>query len=109
VDGLIRLMETPDDVTGPVNLGNPIEFTIRQLAEMVIALTGSSSKIVSRPLPEDDPKQRCPDIGLAQKLLAWTPRVQLNEGLLKTIEYFEQLLSSDQKGASPVRSSKRGR
>jgi UDP-glucuronate decarboxylase len=109
VDGLIRLMETPDDVTGPVNLGNPVEFTIRQLAEMVIALTGSSSKIVSRPLPEDDPRQRCPDIGLAQKLLAWEPRVQLREGLMKTIEYFELLLSSDQKGEPSVGSSKRGR
>ena len=66
VDGLLRLMETPDDVTGPVNLGNPGEFTIRQLAEMIIALTGSSSKIVYRPLPEDDPRQRCPDISLAK-------------------------------------------
>ena len=91
-------METPDDVTGPVNLGNPVEFTIRQLADMVIALTGASSKIVFRALPEDDPKQRCPDIGLAQKILAWEPRVQLEEGLLKTIAYFEQLLSSDQTG-----------
>ena len=109
VDGLIRLMETPDDVTGPVNLGNPIEFTIRQLAEMVIALTGSSSKIVSHPLPEDDPKQRCPDIGLAQKLLAWAPRVELNDGLMKTIEYFEQLLSSDQKNEARLRSSQPSR
>ena len=95
VDGLMRLMETPEEVTGPVNLGNPVEFTIRQLAESVIALTGSSSKIVNRPLPEDDPKQRQPDIGLAQELLKWTPRVQLQEGLRKTIEYFEELLSSD--------------
>jgi UDP-glucuronate decarboxylase len=109
VDGLIRLMETPDDVTGPVNLGNPIEFTIRQLAERVIALTGSSSKIVSRPLPEDDPKQRCPDIGLAQKLLAWAPGGTECEGLMKTIEYFEHLLSSDQKSEPSVRSSNRGR
>jgi UDP-glucuronate decarboxylase len=97
VDGLIRLMGTPDDVTGPVNLGNPNEFTIRQLAESVIALTGSSSKIVYRPLPEDDPKQRCPDIGLAKTLLAWEPRIQLRDGLMKTIEYFDQLLRSEPK------------
>src|SRR5499426_748102 len=95
VDGLMRLMETPDDVSGPVNLGNPVEFTIRQLAETVIALTGSSSKIAYRPLPEDDPQQRCPDISLAKELLAWAPRVQLSDGLMKTIEYFERLLSSD--------------
>jgi UDP-glucuronate decarboxylase len=94
VDGLMRLMDTPDDVTGPVNLGNPIEFTILQLAETVIALTRSSSKIAYRPLPEDDPRQRCPDIGLAQELLEWTPRVQLRDGLMKTIEYFEQVLRS---------------
>jgi len=100
VDGLMRLMETPEEVTGPVNLGNPVEFTIRQLAESVIALTGSSSKIVNRPLPEDDPKQRQPDIGLAQELLKWTPRVQLQEGLRKTIEYFEELLSSDRADAA---------
>jgi UDP-glucuronate decarboxylase len=91
----MRLMDTPDDVSGPVNLGNPVEFTIRQLAETVIALTGSSSKIAYRPLPEDDPRQRCPDISLAQKLLAWAPRVQLRDGLMKTIEYFERLLRSD--------------
>src|SRR5512132_2989501 len=92
VNGLILLMETPDDVTGPVNLGNPVEFTIRQLAETVIALTGSSSKIVCRPLPEDDPRQRCPDISLAKKLLTWEPRIQLQDGLVKTIDYFERLL-----------------
>ena len=100
VDGLMRLMETPEEVTGPVNLGNPVEFTIRQLAESVIALTGSSSKIVNRPLPEDDPKQRQPDIGLAQELLKWTPRVQLQEGLRKTIEYFDELLSSNHADAA---------
>jgi UDP-glucuronate decarboxylase len=92
VDGLSRLMETPDDVTGPVNLGNPVEFTIRQLAELVIELTGASSKIVCRPLPQDDPKQRCPDIGLAKSLLGWEPQVQLRDGLAKTIDYFERLL-----------------
>jgi UDP-glucuronate decarboxylase len=91
-----------------VNLGNPVEFTIRQLAESVITLTGSSSKIVHRPLPEDDPKQRCPDIGLAKELLAWEPGVQLQDGLMKTIEYFEQLLRSDPKDERlPIRSAKR--
>jgi len=92
VEGLIRLMETPDDVTGPVNLGNPIEFTIRQLAEIVIEMTGASSKIKSQPLPQDDPKQRRPDIGLAKSLLAWDPQIQLREGLKKTIDYFDKLL-----------------
>src|SRR5262245_19646683 len=107
VDGLMRLMGTPDEVTGPVNLGNPVEFTIRQLAETVIALTGSSSKIVYRPLPEDDPRQRCPDISLAQKLLAWGPQVQLRDGLMKTIEYFERLLGSETKDERlPVRLAK---
>jgi UDP-glucuronate decarboxylase len=107
VDGLMRLMQTADDVTGPVNLGNSVEFTIRQLAEMVITITGSSSKIVHRPLPEDDPRQRCPDISLAQKLLAWAPRVQLRDGLTKTIEYFEQLLRSDPRDERlPIRSAK---
>jgi UDP-glucuronate decarboxylase len=95
VEGLIRLMETPDEVTGPVNLGNPVEFTIKQLAEAVIALTGSSSKIVYHPLPQDDPKQRQPDISLARSLLQWSPTVQLEEGLKKTIEYFERNMSSE--------------
>ena len=92
VDGLMRLMATPDELTGPMNLGNPVEFTIGQLAELVIALTGSSSKVIYRPLPHDDPKQRCPDIGAAQQHLAWAPRVELRQGLAKTIAYFEQLL-----------------
>jgi UDP-glucuronate decarboxylase len=95
VEGLLRLMETPDNVTGPVNLGNPVEFTIRQLAEQVIELTGSSSKIVFHPLPQDDPKQRRPDIGLAQSLLAWQPTVQLHDGLKKTIAYFDKLLREE--------------
>jgi UDP-glucuronate decarboxylase len=92
VDGLIGLMETPDEVTGPVNLGNPNEFSIRQLAETVIELTGSSSKLVTRPLPEDDPKQRQPDITKARALLGWQPRVELREGLTKTIRYFESVI-----------------
>src|SRR5215207_2764953 len=102
VEALLRLMNTPHDVTGPVNLGNPAEFTIRQLAEMTISLTGSASKIVYRPLPQDDPKQRCPDISKAQELLGWAPRVQLREGLMKTIEYFEQLLASEEPATAPA-------
>jgi UDP-glucuronate decarboxylase len=90
-------METPVEVTGPVKLGNPVEFTMLQLAQEVIALTGSSAKIVHRPLPVDDPRQRCPDISQAQEVLAWAPQIQLRDGLVKTIAYFEQLLRSDVK------------
>lgn len=93
IDGFIRLMDSPDTVTGPVNLGNPVEFTIRQLAEQVIALTGSKSKMEFRPLPADDPKQRQPDISRARKTLGWEPKVPLEEGLKKTIAYFDDLLS----------------
>jgi UDP-glucuronate decarboxylase len=89
VDGLIRLMETPADVTGPINLGNPAEFTIRRLAETVLEMTGSRSEMVFRPLPEDDPRQRQPDIGLATRVLGWTPTTPLAEGLKPTIAYFE--------------------
>jgi len=85
-------MNTPDDFTGPVNLGNPDEFTIHELAEKVIALTGSKSKLVFKPLPSDDPMQRCPDITLAQKKLGWTPTVALQQGLEQTIAYFRNLL-----------------
>jgi UDP-glucuronate decarboxylase len=95
VDGLIRLMDTPPDITGPVNVGNPAEFTITELAQMLISLVGSRSKIVHRALPENDPKQRQPDISLAQELLGWKPRVALKEGLMRTIKYFEQLLSDE--------------
>ena len=90
VEGLIRLMETGDGVVGPVNLGNPEEFTIRQLAEIVVEITGSASKIVHRPLPTDDPKQRQPEIGRAQELLGWRPTVPLRVGLTKTAAYFEE-------------------
>jgi len=89
VEGLIRLMETPDTVTGPINLGNPSESTILDLAQKIIALTGSKSRIVLRPLPADDPRQRNPDITQARDLLSWEPRIRLEEGLLKTIAYFE--------------------
>jgi UDP-glucuronate decarboxylase len=94
VDGLIRLMDTADEVTGPVNLGNPGEFTIRQLAEMVIEMTGSSSRIVHRPLPTDDPKQRRPDISKAQELLGWEPKIALREGLRAAIAYFERFVAA---------------
>ena len=95
IEGMVRLMNTSDDVTGPVNVGNPGEFTIRELAEKVIKLTGSKSKLVFKPLPQDDPRQRKPDITLAKKLLDWEPKVPLEEGLKKTIVYFEKLLSGN--------------
>jgi len=92
IEGIVRLMNTPDDFTGPVNLGNPAEMTIRELAEKVIEMTGSRSRIDNRPLPQDDPIQRQPDIALArEKLGGWAPRVALEPGLRKTIDYFEAL------------------
>jgi UDP-glucuronate decarboxylase len=93
IDGLVRLMATPANVTGPVNVGNPTEFKVIELAQMTLDLIGSRSRIVHRPLPENDPKQRQPDISLAQKLLDWKPHVPLKEGLAKTIAYFERLLA----------------
>ena len=95
IDGMMKLMNTPDEVTGPVNVGNPGEFTILQLAELVIELTDSKSRIVRMELPSDDPKQRRPDITLAEKLLGWRPTTPLREGLTRTIEYFDELLKSD--------------
>ncbi len=92
VDGLIKLMNSPDDFTGPVNLGNPGEFSILELAHKVIELTDSKSKIVFNPLPEDDPTQRQPDIGLARSSLSWDPNIPLDNGLKKTIEYFKSLI-----------------
>lgn len=94
VEGMIRMMDnTPDDFTGPVNIGNPNEFTMHELAELVIELTGSKSKIVYKPLPDDDPKMRKPDITLARKVLnGWEPRIQLREGVTKTIAYFDEVL-----------------
>ncbi|HWR04921.1 MAG TPA: UDP-glucuronic acid decarboxylase family protein [Humidesulfovibrio sp.] len=93
VDGLVRLMEnTPDDFTGPVNLGNPREFTILELAEKVIALLGSRSKIIHKPLPQDDPMQRKPDITLAKSALGWEPQIRLEEGLKPTVDYFRRVL-----------------
>ena len=93
IEGMMRLMEHPS-CTGPMNLGNPVEFTIRQLADEVIALTGSKSRIIEKPLPSDDPKQRQPDISMAKKELGWEPTVPLREGLVQTIGYFEKLLSA---------------
>jgi len=92
IDGLVRLMKTPAEVTGPINIGNPVEFTMLALAQNVIELTNSRSKIVHRPLPQDDPRQRQPDITKAKSLLGWTPRVGLRDGLVKTIAYFEQMV-----------------
>jgi len=94
IEGLIRLMNTDDDVTGPINLGKPGEFTILELAEKVMDLTSSKSDIIFKPMPIDDPMQRKPDITLARKFLEWEPEVALEEGLKKTIAYFEELLRS---------------
>ena len=92
IDGLMALMETSDDVTGPVNLGNPREMTIRELAEQIITMTGSKSELVEKPLPGDDPTQRCPDISRAKSQLGWSPAVALEDGLEKTIGYFKDTL-----------------
>jgi UDP-glucuronate decarboxylase len=93
IDGFIRLMDAPDTVTGPVNIGNPGEFTIRQLAEIVIEMTGSRSEIVQMPLPQDDPLQRRPDITKARELLGWEPTIPLRQGLERTIDYFKTLVA----------------
>jgi UDP-glucuronate decarboxylase len=93
IEGFVRMMGTPEEVTGPINLGNPHEITVRELAERVIALTGAASRLVYAPLPQDDPMQRCPDITLARKTLDWEPEVALEQGLGRTIAYFERLLA----------------
>ena len=93
IDGMIRMMNSPDDFVGPVNLGNPSEFTILELAQKIIDMTGSKSRIVFKPLPQDDPQQRRPDIGLAKLKLEWEPTVKLGRGLEKTIEYFDGILA----------------
>lgn len=92
IEGLIRLMDTPDRITGPVNMGNPVEYTIIDLAKKILALTGTASKIVHMPLPSDDPVQRCPDITKAIEILGWQPKYPLEDGLNKTIDYFRQTL-----------------
>ena len=91
IEGFMRMMASPVEVTGPINMGNPVEFTIRELAETVLEMVGGSSKLIMLPLPQDDPKQRKPDIGVAQRTLDWAPKVQLRQGLEKTIQYFRQL------------------
>jgi UDP-glucuronate decarboxylase len=96
IDGFVRLMDSPDDVTGPVNLGNPGEFTILELAQKVVDLTGSRSELVFKPLPSDDPTQRCPNITVAREKLGWEPTIKLEEGLKKTIAYFDTLLGEKQ-------------
>ena len=93
IEGFVRLMASSDDCTGPVNLGNPVEFTIRELAEKVIAITASKSQLEFKPLPSDDPLQRQPDISLAKSVLSWQPTIRLQEGLAKTIEYFRALVN----------------
>ena len=93
IDGALRLMATPSDITGPINVGNPNEFTMRELAEAVIRLTGSKSKLINLPLPEDDPRQRKPNIEKAKEILGWVPHIELEEGLEKTIKYFSEVLS----------------
>jgi len=95
VEGIIKMMNSGKDFVGPVNLGNPKEFTILELAKKIIKLTNSKSEIIYKPLPEDDPKQRQPNIELAHKKLKWEPKIQLEEGLIKTISYFERLLSNE--------------
>ena len=102
IDGLIRLMNTPDDVTGPVNIGNPIEISVKELAEMVRTRTGGEVEFERRELPADDPKQRRPDVGRARELLKWEPRVPLEQGLERTIEYFRDLLG----GSEPLREAR---
>ena len=99
IDGLVRLMATPDSVTGPINIGNPDEFSMLELASMVIEITGSRSRIVHRALPADDPKQRRPDISKANDLLSWAPAIPLRVGLKRTIEYFDQLLVEQNAGS----------
>ena len=93
ITGMIKLMETPDSITGPINIGNPDEFSIKELAGKVIEITGSKSKITFEPLPTDDPTQRKPDISKAKELLKWEPNIKLEKGLVKTIEYFKKTLS----------------
>ncbi len=92
IEGFIRLMATNDDVIGPMNLGNPVEFTIKQLAEIIIEMVGQRSRLIFKPLPSDDPRQRQPDISFARQTLGWSPQIALRDGLTKTIEYFEKSL-----------------
>jgi UDP-glucuronate decarboxylase len=100
VDGLVRLMKSDDSVTGPINLGNPTEFRVRELAEQVLAKLGSDAGIIQQPLPADDPRQRQPDITKARELLGWEPKVALSEGLDRTIAFFQEQLNGAGESAS---------
>ena len=102
VEGFLRFMDTGPDFPGPLNLGNPNEFTMLELAELVLEITGSKSKLMKMPLPQDDPRQRQPDISLARKKLDWEPKTQLREGLTKTIEYFHNILLSNSRGTEKI-------
>ena len=95
ISGFRKLMDSSDEVTGPINIGNPGEFTMIQLAEAILKLTGSKSKLVREPLPPDDPRQRQPDIGTARQLLGWEPIINLEQGLVRTIDYFRELLAEN--------------
>ena len=106
IDGLIKLMETNDDVIGPINIGNPNEFTIKELAEKIIEMTQSTAKLIYRSLPENDPVRRQPDITLANKILGWKPTVELEEGLTHTINYFSDIPSSTTYEEKPERIEK---
>ena len=103
IEGLVRMMAAPDDITGPMNLGNPVETSVAELAQLIIEMTGSRSKIEHRPLPVDDPVQRCPDISQAKSLLNWQPQTQLRVGLQRTIDYFDEMLG--ERGAAATRQS----
>lgn len=109
VEGLMRMMRTPAGITGPINLGNPSEFTVAQLASLVVEITNSRSTIAFRPLPQDDPRQRKPDISLAEQHLGWAPTVNLREGLERTVSYFERLLSQADSGTAEDGASGTGR
>jgi UDP-glucuronate decarboxylase len=100
VEGFVRLVATGNEITGPINLGNPHEIPVSELADRIIRLTNSRSRIVYRELPQDDPMQRCPDIALARRTLGWEPRVALDDGLTRTITYFDRMLL--ERGAEPV-------
>src|SRR5208337_878281 len=102
IEGFIKLMHTDNGFTGPVNLGNPVEFSILELADMVLEMTASKSELVRKPLPQDDPVMRKPDISIAQEKLGWQPGVPLREGLRKTIDYFDDLLRTDGTGVVPT-------
>lgn len=95
IEGFVRLMASPDHVVGPVNLGNPEEFTIKQLANDIVKMVGGDSKVIYQPLPSDDPKQRQPNIDMARSILAWEPKVNLEQGLIKTIKYFKDIQLSE--------------